>query len=331
MSENKETGVAPKEAERGLAEYVPYGTQDKIKLSVKIVQNLIAVPTKTGKTCSDRDAIRFIAMCQAKRLNPFEGDAFLVGFDSKDGPNFTLITAHQTYLKRAELHPEFDGMESGVIVALEDARKDLPGDFVPDPYRLLGGWATVHFKTRKHPMVKRVRLETFKKPFGVWLDNAAGMIVKCAEADALRSAFPTMLGGLYLREELEGNLGAQERAEKFSRPMFSQPAAIDLPRVENGNTAAEGARAKTEPETSAPKPQSVQAAADGALIAVRGYCQRDEIPEGAVLDYLSEIGTTDGSYSSLDELAMMKPDTLTLVKSGWAGIVKNIKERSAAR
>ena len=33
-------------------------------------------------------------------------------------------------------------------------------------------------------------------------DDPAGMIVKCAEADALRSAFPTMLGGCYTEEEM---------------------------------------------------------------------------------------------------------------------------------
>ena len=30
-----------------------------------------------------------------------------------------------------------------------------------------------------------------------------GLIVKCAESSALRKAFPTMCGGLYLREEIE--------------------------------------------------------------------------------------------------------------------------------
>src|SRR5438045_9534432 len=59
--------------------YAPFGAPEKdtIKLTPKIVMDLIAVPTRSGKTCSERDAIRFMMMCKARRLNPFEGDAFL--------------------------------------------------------------------------------------------------------------------------------------------------------------------------------------------------------------------------------------------------------------
>jgi hypothetical protein len=114
-----------------------------------------------------------------------------------------LITAHQAFLKRAELHPEYDGMESGVVVERGGEIVDIQGDFTSAGDKLLGGWARVFFHTRSHPMYKRIRLERFKKPFGIWLDDPAGMICKCAEADALRSSFPTMLGGLYLREEVD--------------------------------------------------------------------------------------------------------------------------------
>src|SRR5436189_2756431 len=100
-----------------IVQFLPLGCTDKIKLAVRIVQNLIAVPTRSGKTCSERDALRFIMLCSARKLNPFEGDAFLIGYDGQNGPEFSLITAHQALLKRAEVHPEFDGMQSGVIVA----------------------------------------------------------------------------------------------------------------------------------------------------------------------------------------------------------------------
>ncbi len=207
---------AIEKAEPKAMEYVPYGCQDKIKLSISIVKNLIAVPTKSGKTCSDKEAMKFLMLCQSKRLNPFEGDCFLIGYDGRDGvAQFSLITAHQAFLKRAELHPEFDGMKSGIIVQGEEGKLvELEGDFHVEDQKVVGGWATVYFKNRKIPMTRRLRLKRFQKPFGVWLDDPAGMIVKCAESDALRSSFPTMLGGLYLREEVElptnGGQGAHD-------------------------------------------------------------------------------------------------------------------------
>lgn len=189
-------------AERAV-EFTPFMSKDPIKLSVAIVRNMICVPTRSGKTCTDAQAMKFMMLCRARELNPFEGDAYLIGYDTKDGPQFSLITAHQAFLKRAETHPEYDGMESGVIVKTKDGELvDREGDFILDDDKCVGGWATVHFKARKFPMKKRVKLTTFSKNFGRWLDDPAGMIVKCAEADALRSSFPTMLGGMYLDDEL---------------------------------------------------------------------------------------------------------------------------------
>lgn len=183
--------------------FTPFGSKDSIKLSVAIVKNLICSPTKSGKVCSDAQAMKFIMLCKAKGLNPFENDAYLVGFDSKDGPSFSLITAHQAFLKRAETHPEYDGMESGVIVRdVNGVLVDREGDFFFEDDTLLGGWATVHFKTRKHPKKSRLKLSTFHQGRSRWNIDPAGMIVKCAEADALRGSFPTMLGGLYLDGEL---------------------------------------------------------------------------------------------------------------------------------
>jgi phage recombination protein Bet len=188
--------------EKAIVEYVPFGAQDKIKLTTKMVKEFIAVPTKSGKEPTERDCMRFLGMCLASRLNPWAGDAFMIGFDTNAGPQFNLVVGIQALLKRAEVNPEYDGMESGVIVKVGDQIEEHVGDLTIQGEVLLGGWATVYFKTRKYPMRKRIKLERFKKPYGIWLDDPAGMISKCAEADALRSSFPTMLGGLMLREEI---------------------------------------------------------------------------------------------------------------------------------
>ena len=109
-----------------------------------VFQNLVAVKTRTGVTCSDNEAIKFMMMCQARRLNPFEGDAYLIGYDGRDGATFSLITAHQAFLKRAELNPEYDGMQSGVIINTEDGQiKEHEGDFYMTGETVIGGWAKV--------------------------------------------------------------------------------------------------------------------------------------------------------------------------------------------
>ncbi len=185
-------------------EYVPFGAEDKIKLSVSIVRSMVATPTKQGDLPDDRDCMRFLMLCQAGRLNPFAGDCFLIGYRDRDSVvTWSLITSISAFRKRAETHPEYDGEESGCIVLDKDEKLvDRVGDFVLPTDQLVGGWARVHFKTRKHPMERRVQLATYQKQFGVWRSDSAGMIGKVAEAHALRDSFPTMLGGLYLEGEI---------------------------------------------------------------------------------------------------------------------------------
>ena len=189
--------------ERSVVEFVPFGTKDKIQLSIEIVKRLVAVKTKSGKTASDEDAFRFMLLCQARKLNPFEGDCYLIGYDSQHGASFSLITSHQAFLKRAELHPEFDGLESGTIVLRDAKITDLIGDWHMPNDKILGGWATVHFKTSQAPDDEATPTRTLQQKLRQSGNNdPAGMIVKCAEADALRSSFPTMLGGMFVEQEM---------------------------------------------------------------------------------------------------------------------------------
>lgn len=187
--------------------FVPFGAADKVRLSIAIVRNMVAVPTKTGKLPNDRECGRFMMLCSAQRLNPFAGDAFLIGYEPKDATkpiSWSLITAHVAFLKRAESCVDYEGMESGLILGLKEdgTISEAEGDFyLPERHDVLGGWAKVFRKGRK-PTYRRVRMERFNKGYGEWLNDAAGMICKCAEADALRSTFPSLLGGLYQGAEI---------------------------------------------------------------------------------------------------------------------------------
>ena len=298
-------------------EYVPFGGKDKIKLSVRIVKDLLAVKTRSGKTCSDNDAIKFLMMCQARLLNPFEGDAFLIGYDGKDGPTFSLITAHQAFLKRAELNPEYDGMKSGVIIEEDGKMSDLEGDFFLKSQRVIGGWATVFFKNRKYPMHKRVRLERFQKAFGIWQDDSAGMICKCAEADALRSSFPTMLGGLYLKEEV-----APQVETKTSAPIFTEPSKEEIVTAE---LVTETAAAPA-----APKPTPVKKSAPKEFTKTPATLMRERIADAAltvekVLGFMVTLGTIDEKIGTIEQLALEEPGVFSMLQEQADDIFNRIK------
>jgi phage recombination protein Bet len=231
----------------------PYGADEgyTIPLSVKLIREYVAVPFYDKHAqklieAPDTECFRFIALCKARRLNPYEGDAYMIPFwdSSINGPKWSLITSHNAFLKRAELHSKYDGMDSGIIVL--DANKHIverEGDFEHPGDQLLGGWAVVYIKDRGHPKKAKVKLTTYKKPFGVWLKDEAGMICKVAEAHAIRDSFPTIIGGAIMREEID-ETGVPIDAKK---PAFTHDGMDMLRKV---NAAAE---TKPEPEK---KPRS---------------------------------------------------------------------------
>ena len=193
LTTTKETGI----------EFQPFGAEDKIRLTLDIVRKYCATPTKNGKLPEERDLMNFMMLCRSRRLDPFSGDAFLIGYEDRDGGvKWSLITSHAAFLKRATCSEKFQGMRSGVIVK-DSANNivDRVGDFFYDEDRLIGAWAIIDLGNLKHPVERRIRLSTFQKSFGQWQSNPGGMIVKCVEADALRSAFPTLLSGLYTSDE----------------------------------------------------------------------------------------------------------------------------------
>lgn len=222
-------------------EYEAFLSKERISLTPRMVMKFLCKPTKSGKLCTHDQALRFCMLCRARGLNPWEGDAFIVGYDSSDGPEFSLITAHQAFLKRAEVHPEYDGMESGVIVQIGNDITEREGDFFLDQEKLKGGWARIYLRNRSHPVFKSLRLEAFNKAFGRWKVDPAGMIVKCAEADALRSAFPNTLGGMYLEDEL-----VHADAPPIA-PISDQP--IVMPKRKSEATITETASAPAEEAT----------------------------------------------------------------------------------
>jgi len=247
--ETNKTQTAVQRLDKHEVEYVPFGQtlDNKIKLTVGIVKNLLAVPTRSGKTCSDRDALKFIMLCFGMRLNPFAGDAYLYGFDKKDGSFVhTLVVSHQAYLKRSVASEDYDGMKSGLVIRTEDGDKEIETEILPEGAKLVGGWAEIWLKNRKTPTKKIIPLTRFAPMIerhqqygGTWKDDPGGMIVKCAEADAMRSSFPNALGGLYMRDEAEAfaqitsapDLGSAAASLVDVKPAPALPPAENIPSI----------------------------------------------------------------------------------------------------
>lgn len=183
--------------------YTPVGESESITLTIDRVKEFLCIPTRSGTMPTNSQVMKYMMLCKAQSLNPWVNDAYLVGYDSKDGPSFSLIVSHQALLKRAECSPEYDGLESGVIVKVGDQIIERQGKVTYDGEKLIGGWGRVHRKDRKISTYDSVNFKTYNTGRSRWAADPEGMIVKVAEAAALRKTFPSTLAAMYCAEEME--------------------------------------------------------------------------------------------------------------------------------
>jgi len=112
------------------------------------------------------------------------------------------VVGKDAFTKRADSHPQFAGIESGVIVQSGDKVEHRKGTLVLPDENIVGGWVKVARNDRKLDLETSVTFQEFKKSSGVWNQMPAIMIEKCAIVKGLRSAFPQTFSGMYDAAEM---------------------------------------------------------------------------------------------------------------------------------
>lgn len=232
------TNNVPQTADKARVTYLAAGQE--VTLSYNIVRNYL---TKGNGQVSDQDLMQFISVCKFNQLNPFLNEAYLVKFGTQPAQ---MIVSLEALLKRADACPNYEGMQSGVIVIMDDTIAEIEGGFIPPKAQLVGGWAKVYRSDRKYPYIAKVNLSEYDKKQSIWNEKKSMMIEKVAKVQALRNAFPNQLGAMYTREETEetdaqvlettlkkvNEENAEAQALKLTPPTVQPPHA---PSVEAAN------------------------------------------------------------------------------------------------
>lgn len=148
---------------------------------------------------TDQEAFLFLKLCQARQLNPFLNEAYLI----KYGDKATMTVGKEAFMRRAEAHPQFDGYEAGIII--QNADKTLErreGTFILKNEVLVGGWAKIYRKDRRQPFVSEVALHEYNTGKSLWVSKPATMIRKVAIVQGKREAFPSEFSGMYDSAEM---------------------------------------------------------------------------------------------------------------------------------
>ena len=198
---------------------------EEIKLTPNIVKEYI-VGDKEAKI-TNQEFKMFATLCRARKLNPFLREAYCIKYG--DSPA-TIVVGKDAILKRATLHPQFDGFKSGVIVKTPEGEViNRNGCFKLDTEELVGAWCEVFRKDWSNSVFASCSLAETRQNSPVWHKQPCVMIEKTALVRALRSAFVEDLAGMYDTAEMDigspeprGNgftvkdiVSAETEAEKF--------------------------------------------------------------------------------------------------------------------
>lgn len=234
----------------------------------------------------------FLHLCQRTRLDPFSRQIYLIG--RWNSQQQRKVYTPQTSIDGYRVIAHRACAEVGHSLGYEDTlwcdksgqwRDVWLSDAPPAAAKV-----TVIRNGMRFSAVARyseyVQTKKGGEPSGLWVKMPATMTAKCAEALALRMAFPHDLAGVYTAEEMAqaDNPASGERHLRKVRPGEGDPWATPAPQQQ---TAAQGRDYLHE----------ATQAADAE--AVRGI-YREAAADGAVPEYLAQIAEVGKQKAAIE-------------------------------
>lgn len=174
-----------------------YATKNDTKISNAIKaftpEEVAIIKNTVAKNTTDTELALFLFTCQSSGLNPLLKEIWCYK-DNKG--NLLIFPGRDGFLKKAQQHPKFAGMRSGVIRVGDEWEIDIPNGVVhhkinkpvDERGKILGSYCFV-FRKDEEPTLTWVNFDDFNKGYNTWKSHAEDMILKVAESKALKKAF----------------------------------------------------------------------------------------------------------------------------------------------
>jgi phage recombination protein Bet len=223
----------------------------------------------------------FLHLCQRTRLDPFSRQIYLIGrYDKRQQRKVytpqTSIDGYRVIAHRAaaEAHQAL-GYEDTLWCDKDGRWRDV---WLPDAPPAAAKVTVIRNGMRFSAVARYSEyVQTTREggPSGLWGKMPATMTAKCAEALALRMAFPHDLAGVYTAEEMAqaDNPAADERHLRPVQPGERDPWATAAP----------------QPQTAAQGRDYLHEASEAADAEAVRKIYREAAQDGAVPEYLAQI------------------------------------------
>gem|GEM_PF-507492 len=170
---------------------------------IEILKNFIC------KGLTDSELKIFLMACVKTQLDPFMRQIYAVKRKQRknDGSYEEMMTiqtgidGYRLIAERTEQYapgpePSYSHAEDGSLLSATSYVKKLTKD---------GTWHTVSASAYLEEFIQTSfdKQTQKRKPSGLWATMPRTMLAKCAEAQALRKAFPAVMSGVYTKEEMD--------------------------------------------------------------------------------------------------------------------------------